>query len=210
MDAKLRTWIAGPINPLTLARIAAGPLICLIVTQAGAQAPTLQDQLDLRQEASIAQSEACRDSGIGCIGQPGPGTQGPFLSLRPPDPCFMKQNAMRPCTTEAPQKTDAVVDPNVVGTWEFPMQQGPWVWEIFPNGTYVFHSEAGDDAPSHAGTFSASNGHWSLKATSGLPGYTDGGTYRTEPPNTWVPTGRLGQGTWHIRKVRHASSVKAP
>ena len=39
------------------------------------------------------------------------------------------------------------VDPNLVGTWKLPLNGGPWVWEIHRDGTYSFHSEAGDGAP---------------------------------------------------------------
>jgi hypothetical protein len=67
------------------------------------------------------------------------------------------------------------------------------VWEITSNGIYEFHSEAPDGAPSHAGTFSANDGHWSLHSTDG---YTDAGTYKFVPPGSWVATGRLGTGTW--------------
>ena len=43
------------------------------------------------------------------------------------------------------------VDPAAVGTWEIPMNPGRWVWEIAANGTYEFHTEAPDGAPSRAG-----------------------------------------------------------
>jgi hypothetical protein len=82
---------------------------------------------------------------------------------------------MRPCTKAQQQSPKPVgVDPKTVGTWKLPLKGGDWVWEIHRDGTYGFHSEAGDGVPSHAGTFSASNGHWVLKATTG---YTDSGTY---------------------------------
>lgn len=74
------------------------------------------------------------------------------------------------------------------------MNPGRWVWEIGPHGTYEFHSEAPDGAASHAGTFSAKDGRWSLQATSG---YTDGGAYNFQSPGNLVATGRLGTGMWH-------------
>ena len=56
------------------------------------------------------------------------------------------------------------VDPNLAGTWEFNKNPGRWIWRISPAGTYEFHSEAGDGAPSHAGTISVSGGLWSIHA----------------------------------------------
>ncbi len=94
----------------------------------------------------------------------------------------------------AAQAGDPVgVDPNTVGTWELQLKGGPWVWEIHSDGTYSFHSEAGDGVPSHSGTFSASNGRWALRATTG---YTDRGTYFVKPPDTLIAQGQLGIAAW--------------
>ncbi|HEY1506019.1 MAG TPA: DUF4189 domain-containing protein [Stellaceae bacterium] len=87
------------------------------------------------------------------------------------------------------------VDPAVVGTWEIPMNPGRWVWEIAANGTYEFHTEAPDGAPSHAGTFVANGGTWTLVSVAGYVD-TDGGTYLMQGPNTMVMTGKLGTGSW--------------
>jgi hypothetical protein len=87
------------------------------------------------------------------------------------------------------------VDPAVVGTWEFPMNPGRWVWEIAANGTYEFHTEAPDGAPSHAGSFVANGGTWTLLSIAGYAD-TDGGTYLMQGPNTMVMTGKLGTGAW--------------
>lgn len=87
----------------------------------------------------------------------------------------------------------ADVDPNTVGRWELAVNGGRWVWEIDPNGTYKFHSEAPDGVAPHVGTFSASGGVWSLQATNG---YTDSGTYSFQPPGSLVVTGHLGTATW--------------
>ena len=120
------------------------------------------------------------------------------------DPCYLAQNAMRPCAAAQGQATKPVgVDPHVVGTWELALEGGLWVLEVRRDGTYSFHSEAGDGAASHAGTFSASNGHWSLIATTG---YTDSGTYQLQGRNTWIATGRLGTGTWRSHAVKTASN----
>jgi hypothetical protein len=121
------------------------------------------------------------------------GKLGAAAWLRP----ALAQNAMRPCTSEQHQLSKPVgVDPNLVGTWELPLKGGLWIWEILRDGTYKFHSEARDGAPSHAGTFSADNGHWSLQATTGLTGYTDAGLYLYQAPNIWIATGRLGSAAW--------------
>lgn len=124
--------------------------------------------------------------------------------IAPPDPCYIEQNAMRPCTP-APKG----VDSNLVGTWILPLKDGPWIWEIFRNGTYKFHSEAKDNAPSHSGTFSASNGNWALKATTGIKGYTDKGTYKYQPPDTLIATGKLGPGAWRRTVMPDAAAKPA-
>ena len=93
-----------------------------------------------------------------------------------------------PSSAQAPK-----IDPHTIGTWELLINPGRWVWEIAPNGTYEFHSEAPDGTASNAGTFLANDGHWSLQSTDG---YTDGGTYKFVPPGSLVATGRLGTGTW--------------
>jgi hypothetical protein len=85
------------------------------------------------------------------------------------------------------------VDARIVGTWEYAVNPGRWVWEIGPGGTYEFHSQAMDGAASHAGSLSTSDEHWTLRASNG---YQDGGTYRFESPDTLIATGRLGTGTW--------------
>ncbi len=85
------------------------------------------------------------------------------------------------------------VDAAIIGTWALTINPGRWVWEIGPHGTYEFHSEAPDAATSHSGTFTASDGHWTLQATNG---WSDGGTYSFEAPGIFVATGRLGTGTW--------------
>lgn len=86
------------------------------------------------------------------------GVQGPRY-----DPCYIAQNALRPCTPEQRQAPGpAGVDRRLVGTWELsvPNAQGVarWIWEIHPNGTYDFHAEGPGAAPSHRGTFAAAKG----------------------------------------------------
>jgi hypothetical protein len=101
------------------------------------------------------------------------------------------------CTVMA-QKTanPTILDANLVGTWRLPVKTGNWAWEITADGTYKFHSEARDGAPSHAGVFTASKGQWTLAATTGLPGYTDRGQYLFQTPNIWMAKGKLGGAAW--------------
>jgi uncharacterized protein DUF4189 len=94
----------------------------------------------------------------------------------------------------APAGVAARVDRKTVGTWELLINPGYWIWEIGPQGTYEFHSQAIDNAPSHSGTLVAVDGHWTLQAGNG---YSDGGTYKFQSPDTLVATGKLGTGVWH-------------
>ena len=179
-----------------LGRIAALVIVSLVAAPTFAQ--SAEELANRTQQDSIIDGENCRLGLPSC--SRGGAASGPRIGY---DPCYLEQNAMRPCNSEQRQSVKLVgVDPKIAGTWEFPLEHGPWVLEIFRNGTYRFHSEAGDGAASHAGTFSARDGHWFLKATTG---YTDGGTYTLRLPNTWVATGRLGTGAWH----RHSSKVES-
>lgn len=102
----------------------------------------------------------------------------------------------------------ATVDPNMVGTWELFINPGRWIWRVAPNGTYELHSEAMDNTPSNAGTFSASNGHYTLHAIT--MSWDDAGTYKVQSPGVVVATGKLGTGTW--KRIGGASDnlTKAP
>jgi len=118
------------------------------------------------------------------------------------DPCFIEQNAMRPCK---PKITG--VDPKTVGTWKLPFRDGPWVWEIHRDGSYKFHSEAGDGAPPNEGKFAANHGRWMVQATNG---YTDAGTYRFQGRDIWIATGQLGTAPWRLDTVGGVSSKPTP
>jgi hypothetical protein len=178
-------------NAASSSRIA--PIVFALFIGATAHA----DDVNPIQNAEIAEADACHFSGVGC--PHGPGSASPTI-----DPCYIAQNAMRPCASERHQPPKPVgVDPETVGTWELPQKDGPWVWEIHRDGTYRFHSEARDGAPPHAGTFSANKGQWSLKATTG---YTDSGTYLIQPPDTLIATGQLGTAAWRHHVLKSASS----
>jgi hypothetical protein len=84
------------------------------------------------------------------------------------DPCYLAQNALRPCTSgDMKAMKPHGVDPNLVGTWELPMKGGLWVLTIQANGTYTFRSDAHDGTPANAGSFAAGNGSWTMKAKTG-------------------------------------------
>jgi hypothetical protein len=134
-----------------------------------------------------------------CGNSPSPGGQAASRSgPAPPDPCFIAQNAMRPCT----QSKLVGVDSNLVGKWLLPRPGGNWVLEVFGNGKYEFHSEAKDHVAAHAGAFAAGKGQWSMNATNG---YIDGGPYVFQPPDIWIAEGHLGTAAW-----RQSTPVQCP
>jgi hypothetical protein len=117
------------------------------------------------------------------------------------------QVVLAPCTNDdirwpsplplpPPPAQTITVDPGLVGNWKFNVGPGGiWVWQIAANGTYTFASEAGDNAPSHDGEFTASNGKYTLHSES--MEWDDQGTYTIQPGgNSVVMTGKLGTGTW--------------
>jgi hypothetical protein len=85
------------------------------------------------------------------------------------------------------------LDPNTVGKWQLTVPGGLWILDIHLDGTYAFHSEANDNAPSHSGRFFASNGVWALQSSTGI---SDGGGYTFQGHDTFVATGHLGTGNW--------------
>ncbi len=87
-----------------------------------------------------------------------------------------------------------LVDPNLVGLWEFNLSSGIWVWQISANGTYTFHSEATDGTLPHAGDFTASKGKYTLHSL--VSPWDDEGTYTMQGTTDVVMTGKLGTGTW--------------
>lgn len=86
------------------------------------------------------------------------------------------------------------VDPALVGLWGINVSGGIWVWQISVDGTYTFHSEAPDNTPSHAGTFTASNGKYTLHAFNMY--WDDQGTYTMQGSTAVVMSEKLGKGTW--------------
>jgi len=86
------------------------------------------------------------------------------------------------------------VDPGVVGLWKLSVVSGIWICQFSADGAYTFHSEATDNTSPNAGTFSASNGKYTLHAITML--WDDLGTYTMQGSGVMVMTGKLGTGTW--------------
>jgi hypothetical protein len=154
--------------------------LCFAHGTAHAQGASIDDQ--------VAQQEFCNIAGCGNGG--GQTT----VTHTGPDPCYLAQNAVRPCTSADMEALKPQgVDPNLVGTWEIPMKGGLWVLTINANGTYAFRSEAHNGAQAQAGSFAASNGAWTMKAKTG---YADSGNYLYQAPNIFIATGKLGAASW--------------
>jgi hypothetical protein len=165
--------------------IAAATLLCGAFGAATAQQPTADD--------FIAQADYCNFTGL-CSNGGGQTTTTTRFSY---DPCYLAQNALRPCTSADMKALQPHgVDPNLVGTWELPLKGGLWVLTVKSNGTYAFRSDAHDGAPSHSGTFAASNGSWTMKATVGYPGYTGSGNYLYQAPDVFIATVAQGAVSW--------------
>ena len=155
--------------------------LCFTGGVAHAQGASIDDQ--------IAQQEFCNITGS--CGGGGSQAAAPRLGY---DPCYLAQNAMRPCTSaDMKALKPHGVDPNLVGTWEIPRKGGLWVLTINANGTYAFRSNAHDGAQTQAGSFAASNGAWTMKAKTG---YADSGNYLYQAPNIFIATGKLGAAAW--------------
>jgi hypothetical protein len=187
MELKVRNWRA--LFPGACVSCVLAVLLCVDTPVAGAQ-DYLSDPCMWLMKCETAHPSAEQPNGP-----------------RGPDPCYLAQNALRPCTSEQQQTPAQPVglDPNVVGTWELAQKGGKWVLEIHRDGTYKFHSEAADGVAPNAGSFSASSGRWSLKATNG---YADGGTYLFQGTDTWIATGKLGAGAWRLRSTRASVARK--
>ncbi|WFU70560.1 caspase family protein [Bradyrhizobium sp. CB2312] len=123
-------------------------------------------------------------------GRPPAGAEG----AAPPSPLPAAVSPAPPPTPASP-----TIDPALVGTWEImvPSSRGQsrWIWQIMGDGTYRFHAEPQRSARSHEGTITAANGRWTLHASRGLSGYSDGGAYEIRDALA-VITGKLGTGAW--------------
>lgn len=124
-----------------------------------------------------------------------------YLAGQPPAEPPAQHASLAPVTptTPAVPAPPSLVDPALVGSWELMVSSdrglSRWVWNILPNGTYNFHSEGGRPAPSHEGTMTATNGHWTLHVVKGMRNWDDGGSYDVRD-TTAVIIGKLGTGNW--------------
>lgn len=89
------------------------------------------------------------------------------------------------------------IDPRLIGAWELQAQQTPFnqgyrsILEFRVDGTYTFH----DLANGHAGTFTASEGRWSVK--SNTVKWQDGGDYALPSDDVLKLTGLFEPSEWH-------------
>jgi hypothetical protein len=184
-----------------LGRVASTVLVLLIGMAAYA---------DSIQDAEIAEAENCRFTGL-CTQGSGPGHAGSKVGY---DPCYLAQNAMRPCTPQQRQPlTPSGVDHNIVGTWELSARNAwgtsRWLWQIRSDGSYDFHAEGPGAAPAHRGTFAASKGNYILSSTT--MAWKDSGTYKLTAHDTLVAKGLLGTASWHrIQPTSVAASGNQP
>jgi len=137
-----------------------------------------------REGAAAQALAACRNEGEGGVGC--------RLELSPCSTDDVRWAAPLPLP---PGGTPGSVDPSLVGYWKLYVNSGIWVWEISVNGTYTFHSEATDGTLPHNGTFTASNGKYTLHSVSMQ--WDDQGTYTLPSASVMVGVGKLGKGTWY-------------
>jgi hypothetical protein len=130
--------------------------------------------------------------------------------------CYVTEN---PCAGDDPRGPSPLplpptppgppltVDSGLVGIWQATVPGGIWLWQIAANGTYTFRCESTNYAPSHVGTFTASNGKYTLHAYN--ISWDDQGTYTIQPgDNAVVFSGKLGTGTY-TRVTSNAASAPA-
>ena len=117
----------------------------LFCGQAIAQTPSPED--NAFQSYEEAHASICALYGCGNRG----GTTAPRIGY---DPCFLAQNAMRPCTSdEAKTAKPGGVDPNLAGTWEVPFKGGPWVLRSRATAPTNFTAKPRTASPQTRGLF---------------------------------------------------------
>ncbi len=92
------------------------------------------------------------------------------------------------------------VDHDLVGYWKANVEGGLWIFEIAANGTYTFHSAAPSspgNEPMHNGTFTTSNGKYTMHAISIV--FDTQGTYTIQGSSkgTLEMSGEFGSNTWY-------------
>jgi hypothetical protein len=91
------------------------------------------------------------------------------------------------------------VDSDLVGYWKANVSGGMWILQIAANGTYTFHSAAPSapgNQPMHNGTFTTSNGSYTMHAISIV--FDTQGTYTIQGSSkgTLQMNGKDGSSTW--------------
>jgi hypothetical protein len=92
------------------------------------------------------------------------------------------------------------VDRDLVGYWKANVEGGLWILQIAANGTYTFHSAAPSspgNQPMHNGTFTTSNGKYTMHAISIV--FDTQGTYTIQGSSkgTLEMSGEFGSTTWY-------------
>jgi len=92
------------------------------------------------------------------------------------------------------------VDHDLVGYWKANVEGGLWILQIAANGTYTFHSAAPSfpgNEPMHNGTFTTSNGKYTMHAISIV--FDTQGTYTIQGSSkgTLEMSGEFGSNTWY-------------
>ena len=87
-----------------------------------------------------------------------------------------------------------------MGYWKASVNGGLWILQIAANGTYTFHSAAPaspGNQPMHNGTFTTSNGKYTMHAISIV--FDTQGTYTIQGSSkgTLQMNGNLGSSTWY-------------
>jgi Domain of unknown function (DUF4189) len=123
------------------------------------------------------------------------------------NPCVVR---VSPCYSDDPRWASPLplptsgfqpgtVDPDLVGYWKANVSGGMWILQIAANGTYTFHSAAPaspGNQPMHNGTFTTSNGNYTMHAISIV--FDTQGTYTIQGSSkgTLQMNGKDGSSTW--------------
>ncbi len=98
-------------------------------------------------------------------------------------------------------------DSRLTGTWEQKVTVDAsrgveeWVLVVHPDGSYDFSSTGRHGVFKHSGTFTASDGQWSM--VSETIEWRDFGTYQVPESGILVMTGKYGTGVWRRKEGSH-------
>jgi hypothetical protein len=148
-----------------------------------------QGGIALETAKRLARAAAARVAAGPAGAAPGPAA---FPPLPPAPVPIPPRPGLGPAVASSPPT--GAVDPQLVGTWELFVPQATgqsrWVWEILPEGAYVFH----DPVHGHQGAFEAAGGRFTMVSRTNP--WRDQGNYQLSDPNTLVATGVLGTARW--------------